>query len=187
MGSTTMQGRSDEVWKTPSANLRAYVSFNGSIDSLEASDGPFTEQSESPQTCLGILETVALESEPRYTALSYVWGDPSDRLPFILDNYRLLITRNLALALQALQLDDEPFVLWRDAICINQDDLKEKSEQVLRMKEVFASASLVIVWLGAATPASNVAMDMFNAYPGNGPLVDQTAKLEHQINDEQRQ
>jgi hypothetical protein len=72
------------------------------------------------------LETVSLESEPRYTALSYVWGDPSDRVPFILDDRHVLIARNLALALQALQLDDEPFMLWIDAICINQDDLKEK-------------------------------------------------------------
>ena len=187
--STTTQGRSDEVWMNSSADCSAYVSVNESIDELKPKDGPSSKHSESPQICLGRLETVALESEP-YTALSYVWGDPSDRVPFVLDNHHLPITRNLALALQALRLDDEPFVLWIDAICINQDDLKEKSEQVLRMKEIYASASLVIVWVGAATPASDVAMDMFHvhhhAYHKNG-LSDLTTRHTYHFHDEQSQ
>ena len=185
--STTTQGRSDEVWIKTSADRSACVLFDESIDKLKANDGQHSNGSESLQTCLGRLETVALENEPRYTALSYVWGDPSDRLPFVLDSHRLLITRNLALALQALQLDDEPFVLWIDALCINQNDLKEKSEQVLRMKEIYASASLVIVWLGAATPATDVAMDMFNAYYAKGPSLDLTARHTYRFRDEQRQ
>ena len=91
-------------------------------------DSQLDKQAESLQPCLGSLETVSVESKPRYTAFSYVWGDSSDKVPFFLHNYHLLITRNLALALQTLQLDDEPFVLWIDAIFINQEDLKEKSE-----------------------------------------------------------
>lgn len=128
-----------------------------------------------------------MESLPRYTALSYVWGDPGDRVPFILDDYRLLITWNLALALQALQLDDEPFVLWIDAMYINQDDAKEKSEQVLRMKEIYASASLVIVWLGAATPVTDVTIDMFKALGENGARLDMTARYAYRSYDKQRQ
>ena len=78
-------------------------------------------------------------------------------------------------------------MLWIDAICINQDDLKEKSEQVLGMKEIFASASLVIVWLGAATPATNVAVDMFNAFPGSVSFMALAARHKYRINNEQRQ
>ena len=184
---TTPQGRSDEVWINTSADRSASVMLDETLDKVKANDGQFSKQPESPQTCLGRLETIALESEPRYTALSYVWGDSSDRVPFVLDNNHLLITRNLALALQALQLDDEPFLLWIDALCINQDDLKEKSEQVLRMKEIYASATLVIVWLGAATPATDVAMDMFNAYYERGPTLDLTARHTYRFRDEQRQ
>ena len=185
--STTTRGRSDQVWINTTADHSAYVLFNESIDKLKANDGQSGNQSESVQTCLGRLETVALENEPRYTALSYVWGDSSDRVPCVLDNHRLLITRNLTLALQALQLDDEPFVLWIDALCINQNDLKEKSEQVLRMKEIYASASLVVVWLGAATPATDVAVDMFNAYYEKGPSLELTARHTYRFRDEQRQ
>ena len=185
--SPTTRGRSNEVWINNPAENSASVSFNESIDRLKANDGQYINQSESLQTCLGRLETVALEDKHRYTALSYVWGDPSDRVPFVLDNHRLLITRNLALALQALQLDDEPFVLWIDALCINQNDLKEKSEQVLRMKEIYAFASLVIVWLGAATPATDVAVDMSNAYYEKGLILDLTASRTYRFRDEQRQ
>ena len=184
--STTTQGRSDEVWKDTSSDRSASVSFNESIDKVRDNDGQLNKRSGSLQTCLGRLETVSVESRPRYTALSYVWGDSSDKVPFILDNYHLLITRNLALALQSLQLDDEPFVLWIDAMCINQDDLKEKSEQVLNMKEIYASASLVIVWLGAATRATDIAMDMFNMFDEEEASLDMTGGYTYRSYDKRR-
>jgi hypothetical protein len=40
--------------------------------------------------------------------------------------------------------------LWIDAICINQDDEKEKSQQVRLMSYVFTCARRVRVWLGEA-------------------------------------
>lgn len=38
--------------------------------------------------------------------------------------------------------------LWIDAICINQNDLVERSQQVLLMGRIFKSASTTIAWLG---------------------------------------
>ncbi|OJD31153.1 chitin recognition protein [Diplodia corticola] len=40
-------------------------------------------------------------------------------------------------------------LLWVDALCINQTDDEEKTEQVALMGEIYAAASRVIVWLGA--------------------------------------
>ena len=122
------------------------------------------------------MKPVLLESSTRYTALSYVWGNPSDRVPFLLDDHQVLITRNVALALQSLQQDHEPFVLWIDAICINQNDLNEKSEQLLQVKGIYESASLVIVWLGPATTVTDLAMDMLNRYHGSGTGPNLTAR-----------
>ncbi|ENH66896.1 hypothetical protein FOC1_g10007556 [Fusarium oxysporum f. sp. cubense race 1] len=48
-------------------------------------------------------------------------------------------------ALEALQ--KEPGFYWVDAICINQADLQERGLQVNRMKTIFSTAELVIVWL----------------------------------------
>lgn len=38
--------------------------------------------------------------------------------------------------------------LWIDALCINQDDLREKSAQVAMMGKIYACTQRVIVWLG---------------------------------------
>ena len=40
---------------------------------------------------------------------------------------------------------------WIDAICINQDDEIEKSEQITRMREIYKNASLVYAELGPAS------------------------------------
>ena len=76
-------------------------------------------------------------------------------------------------------------MLWIDAICINQNDLKKKSEQVLKMKEIYASASLVVLWLGAAMPATDVAMDMFNAFQEEGASPHMTARYTYRSYEEQ--
>lgn len=96
-----------------------------------------------------------LETE-RYEALSYAWGDEtSSDLVFIAggsnfgDGYSILyIKPNLFDALQMLRLRDEERRIWIDAICINQDDLKERASQVLLMREIYANASQVLIWLG---------------------------------------
>ncbi|PVH76869.1 hypothetical protein DL98DRAFT_372665, partial [Cadophora sp. DSE1049] len=41
-----------------------------------------------------------------------------------------------------------PFMLWADAICVNQQDNVGKSHQVQQMKQIYENASKVIVWLG---------------------------------------
>ncbi|PNP60666.1 hypothetical protein FNYG_14603 [Fusarium nygamai] len=39
--------------------------------------------------------------------------------------------------------------LWADALCINQDDLAEKSVQVRLMRRIYQQADSVLIWLGA--------------------------------------
>lgn len=38
--------------------------------------------------------------------------------------------------------------MWIDAICINQEDLGERSSQVSFMTNIYAAAARVVVWLG---------------------------------------
>lgn len=58
--------------------------------------------------------------------------------------------------------EHQPRILWIDAICINQEDLEERSEQVLRMEYIYEWAERVVVWLGngknGKTGGNNVAM-----------------------------
>ncbi|KAI1303873.1 heterokaryon incompatibility protein-domain-containing protein [Xylaria venustula] len=106
-----------------------------------------------------------------FEALSYVWGSKdspvevevvrthgtleSDNKPH---SQFMPITQNLVTALQHLRYPDEARILWIDAICIDQSNLKEKSSQVAIMGDIYKHARQVIVWLGPAMNESGRAL-----------------------------
>ena len=83
-----------------------------------------------------------------YEALSYVWGSPVKPCRIQLDDAELSVTENLHCALGRLRDRWVERILWIDAICINQDDVRERNHQVSFMAQVYATASRVLVWLG---------------------------------------
>lgn len=89
------------------------------------------------------------DSLPTYEALSYVWGSPETEVEIQVGSRSLAITKNLAEALPYLRYQDRPRVLWIDAICVNQQDLAERSRQVIRMADLYKLADRVVVWLGS--------------------------------------
>lgn len=42
--------------------------------------------------------------------------------------------------------------LWADAICINQGDNQERAHKVRSMRDIYAKANRVIIWLGRGGP-----------------------------------
>jgi hypothetical protein len=98
------------------------------------------------------LATVFLPDAPQYEALSYVWGDETHKKRIECSGKRLDITRSLHEALLHLRIKDQRRVLWIDAICINQEDSFERSKQVLLMRQIYAGARRVLVWLGPESP-----------------------------------
>lgn len=94
------------------------------------------------------LETVSLDSDVKYTAVSYHWGDSTKRRPILCDNSIVHVTVNLYNALRDWRPTDGNIRLWADAICINQKDNTERSVQVRKMGEVYSCAERVWVWLG---------------------------------------
>ncbi|KAL2068279.1 hypothetical protein VTL71DRAFT_16377 [Oculimacula yallundae] len=93
------------------------------------------------------LNDDSADSEP-YEALSYVWGNASQKHEIQVNGHVMEITSNLFTALQQLRSSQTPRRIWADAICINQSDLIEKGRQVNNMGKLYAAASQVIVWLG---------------------------------------
>ncbi|KAI7213930.1 hypothetical protein KC333_g6288 [Hortaea werneckii] len=95
------------------------------------------------------LEIVSLDSRPEYNAISYVWGDASDTTTMFVNGGKVIpITKNLAAALRRFRDDRVAVPLWADAVCINQEDLEERADQVRIMGRIFAAAVQVNVWLG---------------------------------------
>jgi len=111
-----------------------------------------------------------------YQALSYVWGEETPSSQILADDKTLAVTANLEDALRHLRTnrlyccdrlcscysDDAdpvplnyeftfPTLLWIDAICINQKDNEERTQQVALMREIFSRASQVVAWLGSAS------------------------------------
>lgn len=109
------------------------------------------------QPLCGNIIRVPLSAELRYWALSYCWGSLARKRTIILDGKTLQITVNLEDALH--QLGNSYGLLWVDAICINQEDIPERSREVLRMGDIYSLASGVVAWLGVATKTSDRAMD----------------------------
>ncbi|WYZ37733.1 hypothetical protein EsH8_II_001239 [Colletotrichum jinshuiense] len=60
---------------------------------------------------------------------------------------------------QQTSLDSCYLTFWIDAICINQRDLVERSQQVGKMKDIYSRAHSTLIWLGdAGQPAEDVSL-----------------------------
>lgn len=94
------------------------------------------------------LITVTIDSGLPYEAISYTWGDPSDKTNLHCNNTTVLIPRNLENVLKRLRHSDQSRYVWADSVCINQDDILERSEQVSIMRDIYQNANRVLVWLG---------------------------------------
>jgi hypothetical protein len=101
----------------------------GEIRLLKLLPGEFSSEIYLQLITQPLTETVQL----RYDALSYTWGSTqTSALVFVGEN-TLDITQSLAEALPYLRYPDKSRVLWIDAMCINQRDIVERSQQVKRM------------------------------------------------------
>ena len=102
----------------------------------------------------GVLSTEPLDgsasaSDIDFEAVSYVWGSRKRVQQLNCGDDRLLpVTQSIYDALQRLRLPDRPRRLWADQVCINQDDVEERGQQVNLMNNVYRSARRVLVWLG---------------------------------------
>jgi hypothetical protein len=106
-------------------------------------------QSSDPLSCR--IRHVNLSSSPNYEAISYVWGDESNKAIIFCDGVEMQITQNLAAALRRFRssMDDSAGrLLWTDSICINQNDVAEKEKQIPLMGTIYSQASAVLIWLG---------------------------------------
>lgn len=116
------------------------------------------------QPLRGYLSTESLDesaSEIDFEAISYVWGSRSRTEQLHLDDGRVLpITQSIHDALRRLRRQDQPRRLWADQVCINQNDVEERSQQVDLMNLVYRSARQILVWLGHDD--AGVAYEAFN-------------------------
>ena len=99
------------------------------------------------------LQEVQPSDGTTYTTISYVWGEPKFPCKVFCTGPEnvsgiLCVTESLHAALQTIRQVDQPLTVWADAICINRDDLDERSQQVLLMRKIYSESLRPYVWLG---------------------------------------
>ncbi len=109
---------------------------------LETRTGPARDQIDTR------LLIADIQSAGEYDAISYAWGSQDYKQEILCNGASLRITFNLYWALRRLRHPDRARILWADAICINQSDLSERSQQVAIMGTIYSGAGKVFASLG---------------------------------------
>lgn len=101
---------------------------------------------------LARIESCSLDNPPSYEAVSYAWGSPFLNDVIVIRDgnfdYSVRVPQSLYKALTQLRHHIRPRYIWADAICINQQNEEEKSQQVQLMPRIYRKAAKVLIWLG---------------------------------------
>ena len=88
-----------------------------------------------------------------YYALSYAWGPPVFTHKIYSAEGFIQVTENLWEALRRYRKPDKIITLWVDAVCINQANIQERSQQILLMRRIYSESKHVLIWLGLESPS----------------------------------
>jgi hypothetical protein len=114
-----------------------------------------------------------------FEALSYTWGDEGVARSILVNGNRRDVPRNLEEALRALRGLRETqlgMCYWVDSLCIDQENVKERNEQVKRMRDIYSRARAVIVWLGQEDKMDRIAVQTMR-HLCRTPNVENTIQL----------
>ncbi|KAK4498031.1 hypothetical protein PRZ48_010687 [Zasmidium cellare] len=134
-----------------------------------------SDDKDSPLT--GSIETYDVPTnepltEPRFEALSYTWGTTTSEKGLIVNGKTLLVTENLASFLRVRrQQQQQELVFWIDAICINQQDMEEKSQQIPLMGFIYVLAFQATIWLGPSSSDSDEGMEWLDQLGRDSPYA----------------
>lgn len=97
-----------------------------------------------------------------FDAISWCWGDTSaaNQKNITIDGCGLSVSENAYEVLLELCIAKQKKRIWIDAVCINQDDKDERSQQVAMMDAIYKKATTTLVWLGKDGGAAKKAMEM---------------------------
>jgi hypothetical protein len=121
-----------------------------------------------------------------FQALSYAWGKVGTEHVILVSNihqsttdsdstqatkpttedferFSFPVQRNLFQALRRIRQPNKHLWLWVDALCIDQHDEIDKSQQIPNMPEIYSNAWNVIVWLGEGGESQGAENDLQRA------------------------
>uniref|UniRef100_L2FF75 Heterokaryon incompatibility protein n=1 Tax=Colletotrichum fructicola (strain Nara gc5) TaxID=1213859 RepID=L2FF75_COLFN len=100
----------------------------------------------------GSLHLTTTSGFLEYVAISYTWAGEDENMErsehIMLNSQSFAVTPNCEAALRRARSRSGPKTIWIDAICINQEDLRERGHQVGLMQQIYSRADLVLIYLG---------------------------------------
>ena len=120
---------------------------------------PHRDESSRIKRRLSVCQLLDSGDAHPFDALSYAWGSGDSPRSILINNREYAVGANLHAALLHLRDRSMDRIVWVDAICIDQTNTAEKSQQVQSMAKIYAKASRVIVWLGEAAATSDQALE----------------------------
>ncbi|CAG9975548.1 unnamed protein product [Clonostachys byssicola] len=122
------------------------------------------------------FKTVEIDTAPVYEALSYTWGDPSNRKTIAIKDpgesagsKDVSITANCFSAFRCLLKSKPPRLLWVDDLCIDQSNTVERDHQVSLMSRIYSKAAQVVIYLGEAADNSDLAVEFIKECDNPSP------------------
>ncbi|KAK3626135.1 hypothetical protein LTR56_020042 [Elasticomyces elasticus] len=101
-----------------------------------------------------LLEYTNIDEPCNYDAISYCWSRREDgRAELIRDiqcnGHVVPVTDTAEEAIKSFRRPDRERVLWLDALCINQSDIRERTQQVSMMAQIYAASAKTLIYLGS--------------------------------------
>ncbi|RYO15162.1 hypothetical protein AA0111_g11768 [Alternaria arborescens] len=146
------------------------ASENGEIRLLELLPGKYDDP-----LSMRLLPKKSNE-DIEYEALSYAWGTTDSPHEALLDGTPTSMRTSLDLGLRRLRYAEKSRILWVDALCINQNDVQERSHQVQQMEMIYSSATTVLIWLGEL-PSSNTCQDQERCEKAFSELLTESRRI----------
>ena len=106
------------------------------------------------------LDDIWSDGQPMFAALSYVCGNPALTQHVRCGEDYVPTTQNLFEALTYVRHEDCPRLSWVDGLCINQEDIEERSHQVGLLHQIYRRAH-VVIWLGAGDQTDLTALSTY--------------------------
>jgi hypothetical protein len=119
----------------------------------------------------------SLENPPRYVAVSYSWGDAGSTRKLELEGSLIPISVSLYGALEALRQKDDHILVWADALCIDQHNRDERTQQVGLMTNIYSTAESVAIWPGPEEDDSTLAIALLRSLADQADSPDQVSRL----------
>ncbi|KAF9773650.1 hypothetical protein IL306_008515 [Fusarium sp. DS 682] len=116
----------------------------------------------------GYLEETTFAEAPPYYAVSHAWS-PDSSVKKIPESGELHLSNPLAACIRGFQkfstenteLDPRITHIWLDSVCINQEDVHERSQQVALMGNIYSRSIRTLIWLGEMdSPTSHLAWQL---------------------------